>query len=60
MGLRDLVDARHERSHAHGGSLRRSEMQGSLESGRHEITQTVLNVGGFPKKALSVLHPLKV
>ena len=60
VSLRDLVDAGHERSHAHGGALFCGEVQRPLKRRRHEVTQAVLNVSGLPEESLSVLHPFKI
>jgi len=60
MSLGNSIDSDHQRSHPHGRSPGRGELQGALEGGGHEIVETFLDVCRFPKKPLGILHPFEI
>src|SRR5512139_2670214 len=60
MRLSDLVNAAHERGHAHRHSALGREMKCPLKGGRDDVLQPMLNVCCVPKKPLKILHPFEV
>lgn len=60
MGLGDLVNAAHERGHAHRHSTFGRKMKGALQGGPDNVLQSILDICRAPEEALKVLHPFEV
>ena len=60
VGLGDLVNAAHERGHAHRHSAFGRKMKCALKGGRNDVLQPILDVCRAPEKSLKILHPFEV